>query len=77
MKLDDKAKKTIAIVGTSALIGFLGDVVMYSFTKSENGPFKLQFPKGKALLQVVAVGIVTGIVVSYVVEKIEKKPINQ
>lgn len=70
--MDAKLKKTIIIVGSSTVIGFLGDAIMYSLatSKAKGTGFKLQFPTGKALLQVIVVGFVTGIIVDAVVNTI-------
>lgn len=75
--MDAKLKKTIIIVGSSTVIGFLGDVIMYSVAVSKGQKFKVHFPKGKDLLQVVVVGFVTGLIDDAVVNSIvesQKKP---
>jgi hypothetical protein len=75
--MDAKLKKTIIIVGSSTAIGFLGDVIMYSLAMSKGQKFKVHFPKGKDLVQVLVVGFVTGLVVDAVVNAIvesQKKP---
>lgn len=68
--MEAKTKKTIIIVGASTLIGFLGDVIMYSLATSKGKSFKVNFPKGKALAQVVLVGFITGVIVDYAVNVI-------
>ncbi len=68
--MDAKLKKTLIIVGSSAIIGFLGDVIMYSVASSKGGPFKIGFPTGKALIQVIVIGLVTGIIVDFAVNAI-------
>lgn len=76
-KMDAKLKKTIIIVGSSTAIGFLGDVIMYSVAISKGQKFKIHFPKGKDLVQVLVVGFVTGLIVDAVVNAIvesQKKP---
>ena len=65
--MNAKTKKTIIIVGASTLIGFLGDVIMYSLATSKGQNFKIHFPKGKALAQVILVGFITGVIVDYTV----------
>lgn len=68
MKLD---KRTITVIAASTAIGYVGDVLMISLAKKEKGkPFKIQFPKGKDALQLLAVGVVSGIVIDYAVQKI-------
>lgn len=75
--MDAKLKKTIIIVGASTAIGFLGDVIMYSVALSKGSKFKVHFPKGKDLMQVVAVGFITGVIVdaavNFIIES-QKKP---
>lgn len=68
--MNAKTKKTIIIVGASTIIGFLGDVIMYSLATSKGQKFKVNFPKGLALTQVIVVGFVTGIIVDYAVNTI-------
>lgn len=70
--MEAKTKKTIIIVGASTVIGFLGDVLMYSLATSKaNGQgFKVHFPTGKALAQVVVLGFLTGVIVDYAVNVI-------
>ena len=68
--MNAKTKKTIIIVGASTLIGFLGDVIMYSLATSKGQKFRINIPKGTALAQVVIVGFVTGIIVDYAVNSI-------
>lgn len=68
--MDAKLKKTIIIVGSSTLIGFLGDVIMYSVARSKGGPFKVNVPTGKDLAQVIIIGFVTGLIVDFAVNAI-------
>jgi len=63
-------KNQIAVVGTSTVVGFVGDVVMYSIAESKGKKFAIHFPKGKALFQVVALGFVTGLIIDYVVKQV-------
>ena len=65
--MNAKTKKTIIIVGASTLIGFLGDIIMYSLATSKGQKFKVTIPKGRALAQVIVVGFVTGVIVDYAV----------
>jgi len=58
------------IIGTSTLIGFVGDVAMYSIAASKGKKFKIHFPEGKALLQVVAIGFLTGVIIDLVMNKV-------
>ena len=68
--MEAKTKKTLIIVGASTMIGFLGDVIMYSLATSKGQNFKVNFPKGKALAQVIVVGFMTGVIVDYAVNVI-------
>lgn len=69
--MDARLKRTIVIVGSSTVIGFLGDVITYSIAMSkEDGKFKIHFPKGKDLAQVILFGLVTGFVADWITNKI-------
>jgi hypothetical protein len=69
--MDARTKRTLVIVGSSTIIGFLGDVITYSIAMSkDDGKFKIHFPKGKDLAQVIAFGIVTGFIADYITNKI-------
>jgi hypothetical protein len=68
--MDKQTQKTVIIVASSTLIGFLGDVIMYSVAASKGSKFKIHFPKGKDLAQVIIIGFVTGLVVDTVVNAI-------
>jgi hypothetical protein len=70
MALTERQKRTAVVVASSTAIGFLGDVIMYSLAKSEGKGFKLHFPKGKELAQVVLVGFVTGLLIDVAVNQI-------
>lgn len=64
-------KKTAIIVGASTAIGFIGDVLTYSVAESQGKSFALHFPKGKALVQVLLLGIIGGFVLDLALQKIE------
>lgn len=42
--------RTAIIVGSSAALAIIGDVLTYSLGASKGGSFKLAFPKGNALI---------------------------
>lgn len=63
-------KKTAIVVGSATAIGFIGDVIMYSVGKSEGGKFKVSFPQGKDLAQVLIIGIITGFVIDVAMKAI-------
>jgi hypothetical protein len=63
-------KNKLIIIGTSTLIGFIGDVAMFSIGESKGKKFKFHMPKGKALLQVVLIGAATGFVIDFVMNKV-------
>ena len=70
MKFD---KRTITVIAASTAIGYVGDVIMISLAKKQpNKPFKIEFPKGKDALQLLVVGIVSGVAIDYAVQKIAK-----
>ncbi len=57
-------KKTLTVVGVSVAVGFLGDVIMYSYAKSGSiKNFRVHMPTGVNLVTVLALGIVTGFAV--------------
>lgn len=64
-------KRTAIIVGASTAIGFLGDAVIYSLGESKGGKFKLVIPKGTAALQLLALGVITGLAVDFSIKQIE------
>ena len=66
-------KNKIIIIGTSTLVGFLGDVTMFSIAASEGRKFKFQLPKGKALFQVIFLGLLTGVVIDIAMNSIARK----
>lgn len=64
--------KTLVIVGSSTVIGFLGDVLTYSVAASKGKKFTVVVPKGKDLVSVLALGIVGGFIIDYAVKQIEE-----
>ncbi len=68
--MNKSTQKTIIVVASSTLIGFLGDVVMYSIAASKGGKFRIHMPTGMALLQVLGLGIGTGLIVDAAVNAI-------
>ena len=63
-------KNKLIIIGTSTVIGFVGDLTMYSIAASKGKKFKIHFPEGKALLQVIAIGMVTGVLIDIAMNRI-------
>jgi membrane protease YdiL (CAAX protease family) len=64
-------QKTAIVVGSATIIGFLGDVVMYSVGASQGtGKFKIAVPKGMALVQVLIIGVITGFIIDAVMRYI-------
>lgn len=63
-------KNTLIIIAASTAIGFVGDVLTYSLGESRGGKFKIFVPKGKALVQLLALGIVSGFVIDFAVKGI-------
>lgn len=66
------AKRTVIIIGSATAIGFLADTIQYSIASSPKGKFKYRFPKKKQLLQVFAIGVLSGIVIDFVVKRVEE-----
>lgn len=63
-------KKTATVIIASTAIGYVGDVLTYSL--GQPGPFKIKFPKGKEALQLLGLGLVSGLVIDFAVKKIEQ-----
>lgn len=66
-------KNKAIIIGTSTVIGFLGDVTMYSIAASKGKKFKFQIPEGKALAQVLVIGVLTGVVIDLLMTRITEQ----
>jgi H+/Cl- antiporter ClcA len=63
-------KNKLIIIGTSTIIGFVGDITMYSLAESKGRPFKIHMPQGKTLLQVILIGALTGVVIDLVMNRV-------
>lgn len=63
--------RTAVIVGSSIVVGFVGDLMIYSLAESKGKKFGIHMPKKWALFQLVALGIITGFAIDYAVKKIE------
>lgn len=64
-------QKTAVILGSSVVVGFLGDVMIYSLSESKGKKFGIHMPKGWALVNLLALGIATGLVVDFSIRKIQ------
>lgn len=64
--------KTAAIVGATLAVGFVGDVLTYSLAESKGKPFRIHFPHGWALVNLIALGVATGLVLDPAVEMIQQ-----
>lgn len=67
MKID---KQTGIVIAVSAGVGFLFDVITYSIGESKGKSFKIHMPKGKALIQILALGILGGAIVDTAIKGI-------
>ena len=65
-------QKTAVILGSSVVVGFLGDVMIYSLSESKGKKFAVHMPKGWALVNLLALGIATGLVVDFSIRKIQE-----
>lgn len=65
-------RRTVIIVGTTALIAVLGDIFTYSLGASKGGKFRIAVPKGKDIVPFLALGVASGLVVNQVVKQVEK-----
>lgn len=67
MRLD---KNTAIVIIASTAIGFIGDTLIYSLGQSAGGKFKVFVPTGKPLVQLLALGIVSGFIIDMAVKGI-------
>ena len=67
----NKNQKTAVILGASVGVGFVGDVIIYSYAESKGKKFGLHMPKGWNLVTLLALGIATGLVVDFAIRQIE------
>ncbi len=58
-------KKTAIVLGASVVAGFLGDVIIYSLAASKGKRFGLHMPKGMQLVNLIAVGVLTGFAIDF------------
>lgn len=65
------SQRTLIVVGASTAVGFLGDVATYSVAASKGQSFRVVFPKGKELVQVLLLGIVGGFILDYAAKFVE------
>ena len=63
-------KKSLMVISASVAVGFLGDVIIYSLAESKGKKFGIHFPKGVELVKLLALGIVTGIIIDFAVNKL-------
>lgn len=72
-------KRTAIVVGTSTVLGFIGDTITYSIAASKGGKLRFHMPKGKALFNIIWIGIVTGILIDMAIKAIEdsQKPTEE
>ena len=65
------SSRTLVLVGTSTVVGFLGDVATYSVAASKGGAFRIVVPKGKELVSVLLLGVVGGFILDYAAKLVE------
>lgn len=65
--------KTAIIVGSSAALAVIGDVLTYSLGASKGGKFRLAFPQGKDIIGFLAIGIISGFAVDFAIKAISAK----
>lgn len=65
--------RTAIIVGSSAALAIIGDVLTYSLGASKGGKFRLAFPKGKDIIGFLAIGIISGFAVDFVIKAISAR----
>ena len=70
-------KQTLIVVGASTILGFVGDSYTYSVAASEGKAFKFEFPKGKALRNILIAGIVGGFIIDYAIKQIERRTMSE
>jgi len=65
------SQRQLVIVGASTAVGFIGDVLTYSVAASKGSSFKIVVPKGKELINVLALGVVSGFILDYALKFVE------
>lgn len=69
MKVD---RNTVILVAVTMGVEFIFDTAIHSLAASKGGKFKLQLPKGKHLRNLVVVGVVSGLVLDYVLKQVHE-----
>ena len=63
-------------MGVSTIIGFAGEVLLYSMEESKGKPFKVQLPSLGQSMKLLGFIFVTGIVTDYAVKFADKKTMS-
>lgn len=61
-----KQQRSLIIISSSTVLGFLADTTIYSLAESKGGPFRIHVPKGWELFKLIAIGAITGLVVDQI-----------
>ncbi len=67
-------RRTVLIVGTSTVLGFIGDVITYSMAESDSKgeSFSLHMPTGLPLFNLVWTGIAYGFIFDFALRLVER-----
>lgn len=68
MKFD---AKTGIVLASSTIVGLVGDVLIYSLAESKGKKFGVHVPNGWALVNLIVLGITTGLVIDTTLRQIE------
>ncbi len=68
MKIDSRTAITIT---ASLVIGFVGDVIIYSLSQSKGKKFSIHIPRGGDLAKLLVLGFATGLVLDIAVKQVQ------
>lgn len=64
-------KKTMIVLSSSIVAGFIGDVFVYSLAESKGKRFGVHIPKGWQLVNLIALGLATGLVIDFSLRQVQ------
>jgi hypothetical protein len=69
-------RETLIVVGVSTLIGFAGEVLLFSMEESKGKKFRLRLPPVNQSLKLLGFVLVTGVVADMAVKFADKKTMS-
>ncbi len=70
-------RETLIVVGVSTLIGFAGEVLLFSMEESKGKAFHLRFPPMAQSLKLLGFVLVTGVVTDWAVKLADKNTMSE